>query len=291
MKGIVLAGGSGTRLHPITLGVCKQLLPIYNKPMIYYPLATLMLAQIQDILIITTREDQPQFQRLLGSGSDLGMRFSYAIQDKPNGLAEAFIIGRDFVGTDSVSLILGDNIFYGNHLVPHLMKARQKTTGATLFGYHVKDPERYGVVEIDAQGIALSIEEKPKQPKSNIAVTGLYFYDNQVLDIAKELKPSQRGELEITDVNREYLKRGGVSVEIMGRGFAWLDAGTFDSLMQASHFVQVIEERQGHCIASLEEIAYRQGFISKEQLKFLGEKLGRSGYGKYLSEVVAGGGM
>lgn len=286
MKGIILAGGSGTRLHPLTLGVCKQLLPVYNKPMIYYPLSILMLAQIKEILIITTPEDQTQFKRLLGNGSNLGMQFSYAIQEKPNGLAEAFIIGRDFVGADHVALILGDNIFYGSHMSALLEKASHKKSGATLFGYQVKDPERYGVVEINSEGKALSIEEKPQHPKSNIAVTGLYFYDNQVLDIAKNLKPSPRGELEITDVNREYLKRGQVSVEIMGRGFAWLDAGTFDSLMQASHFVQVIEERQGHCIASLEEIAYRNGFISKDQLRTLGEKLGKSGYGKYLTEVV-----
>jgi len=286
MKGIVLAGGSGTRLHPITLGVCKQLLPVYNKPMIYYPLSILLLANIQDILIITTPEDAPQFKRLLGTGSDLGVSFSYAVQESPRGLAEAFIIGRDFVGKDPVSLVLGDNIFYGNHLGPLLASAREKKEGATLFGYQVKDPERYGVAEIDSQGRAISLEEKPKNPKSNIAVTGLYFYDNQVLDIAKELKPSQRGELEITDVTKEYLKMGQVCVHVMGRGFAWLDAGTYESLMQASQFVQVIEERQGHCIASLEEIAYRQKFITKAQLKLLGERLGKSGYGKYLSELV-----
>ncbi|KAF3362610.1 Glucose-1-phosphate thymidylyltransferase [Chlamydiales bacterium STE3] len=287
MKGIVLAGGSGTRLHPITLGVCKQLLPVYNKPMIYYPLSLLLLANIKEILIITTPEDQMQFQRLLGDGSKLGISLSYAVQDKPNGLAEAFIIGRDFVGKDSVALVLGDNIFYGNHLGPLLQKARERKQGATLFGYQVKDPERYGVVEMDSEGNALSLEEKPKNPKSNIAVTGLYFYDNQVLDIAKGLKPSPRGELEITDVNKEYLARGQAYVNMMGRGFAWLDAGTYESLMQASHFVQVIEERQGHCIASLEEIAYRQKFITQAQLRALGEKLGKSGYGKYLSEIVA----
>lgn len=287
MKGIVLAGGSGTRLHPITLGVCKQLLPVYNKPMIYYPLSLLMLANIKEILIITTPEDQVQFKRLLGDGAELGVSFSYAVQQKPNGLAEAFIIGRDFVGQDSVALVLGDNIFYGNHLGPLLQKARERKEGATLFGYQVKDPERYGVVELDENGRALSLEEKPKAPKSNIAVTGLYFYDNQVLDIAKDLKPSARGELEITDVNKEYLKRGQAHVNIMGRGFAWLDAGTYESLMQASQFVQVIEERQGHCIASLEEIAYRQKFITQAQLRVLGERLGKSGYGKYLSEIVA----
>jgi glucose-1-phosphate thymidylyltransferase len=287
MKGIVLAGGSGTRLHPITLGVCKQLLPVYNKPMIYYPLSLLMLANIKEILIITTPEDQVQFKRLLGDGSDIGVSFSYAIQPKPNGLAEAFIIGKDFVGTDPVALVLGDNIFYGNHLGPLLQKACERKNGATLFGYQVKDPERYGVVEMDAEGNALSLEEKPQHPKSNIAVTGLYFYDNQVLDIAKDLKPSPRGELEITDVNKEYLKRGQAYVNIMGRGFAWLDAGTYESLMQASQFVQVIEERQGHCIASLEEIAYRQKFITQAQLRVLGERLGRSSYGKYLSEIIA----
>lgn len=286
MKGIILAGGSGTRLHPLTLGVCKQLLPVYNKPMIYYPLSILMLAHIRDILIITTPEDQAQFKRLLGDGSTLGIKLSFAIQEKPNGLAEAFIIGKDFIGTDSVALILGDNIFYGNHLGPLLEKASERTEGATLFGYAVKDPERYGVVEMNKEGKALSLEEKPKKPKSNIAVTGLYFYDNQVVEIAAKLKPSMRGELEITDVNKEYLKLGQVSVELLGRGFAWLDAGTFDSLMQSSQFVQVIEERQGHCIASLEEIAFNQGFISKDELKLLGEKLGKSSYGKYLTDVV-----
>lgn len=286
MKGIILAGGSGTRLHPITLGVCKQLLPVYNKPLIYYPLSVLMMAGIRDILIITTPEDQVQFQRLLGDGSLLGMNFNYAVQEKPNGLAEAFIIGRDFVGDDSVALVLGDNIFYGNELEILLKRAVQKSEGASLFGYQVKDPERYGVIEIDSTGKALSIEEKPKQPKSNIAVTGLYFYDNQVLDIAKSLKPSARGELEITDVNRVYLEQGNASVEVMGRGYAWLDAGTFDSLMQSSHFVQVIEERQGHYIACIEEIAYKKGFIGAEQLLKLGEKLGKSAYGKYLTEVV-----
>lgn len=286
MKGIILAGGSGTRLHPLTLGVCKQLLPVYNKPLIYYPLSVLMLAQIREILIITTPEDQAQFQRLLGDGSSLGMSFSYAVQAKPNGLAEAFIIGRDFVGDDSVALVLGDNIFYGNELEVLLKRATHRTVGASLFGYQVKDPERYGVIEIDSCGRALSIEEKPREPKSNIAVTGLYFYDNQVLDIARSLKPSARGELEITDVNRVYLEQDNVSVEVMGRGYAWLDAGTFDSLMQSSHFVQVIEERQGHYIACIEEIAYKQGFIGADQLLKLGEKLGKSAYGKYLTDVV-----
>lgn len=287
MKGIILAGGSGTRLHPITLGVCKQLLPVYNKPMIYYPLSILMLASIREILIITTPEDQAQFKRLLGNGNALGIHFSYAVQEKPNGLAEAFIIGKEFIGQDSVALILGDNIFYGNHLRALLEKATLNQKGATLFGYYVKDPERYGVVEIDEKGKALSIEEKPLHPKSQIAVTGLYFYDNQVIEIAEKIKPSSRGELEITDVNKEYLNQGLVQVEIMGRGFTWLDAGTFDSLMQASHFVQIIEERQGHCIASLEEIAYRQGFIDRLQLQKLGAKLGKSSYGKYLIETIA----
>lgn len=286
MKGIILAGGSGTRLHPLTLGVCKQLLPVYNKPMIYYPLSILMLGGVRDILIITTPHDQDQFIRLLGDGSQLGIELSYAVQDHPNGLAEAFIIGKDFIGTDSVALILGDNIFYGSHLGPLLEKAKEKKEGATLFGYPVKDPQRYGVVEIDHFGKALSLEEKPLCPKSNVAVTGLYFYDNQVVGFAENLKPSIRGELEITDINKEYLKKGQVSVELLGRGFAWLDAGTFDSLMQSSHFVQVIEERQGHCIASLEEIAFKQGFISREKLQVLGEKLGKSSYGKYLTDVV-----
>lgn len=286
MKGIVLAGGSGTRLHPLTLGVTKQLLPVYNKPMIYYPLSVLFLAGIRDILIIATPEDMPQFKRLLGDGSQLGVHFTYAVQPKPNGLAEAFIIGEEFIGQDSVCLILGDNIFYGGHLSQLLQKAREKREGASLFGFEVKDPERYGVIEFDSRGKVVSIEEKPKQPRSNIAVTGLYFYDNDVIQIAKKLKPSARGELEITDVNQEYLKRGQATVHIMGRGYAWLDAGTYESLMQASQFVQVIEERQGHCIAALEEIAYDQKFISRSQLKLLGEKLGKSLYGRYLLDLV-----
>lgn len=289
MKGIVLAGGSGTRLHPLTLGVTKQLLPIYNKPMIYYPLSVLMLANIKDILIISTPEDMPLFKRLLGDGSQLGVKFTYAQQPKPNGLAEAFIIGKEFIGKDPVCLVLGDNIFYGSQLSALLKKATEQKQGASLFGYEVKDPERYGVVDFDATGKALSIEEKPKQPKSNIAVTGLYFYDNQVVDIAAGLKPSARGELEITDVNKEYLKRGQAQVHVMGRGFTWLDAGTYESLMQASHFVQVIEERQGHCIASLEEIAYHQNFITQNQLKVLGEKLGKSLYGRYLMQLAEKG--
>lgn len=286
MKGIILAGGSGTRLHPLTIGVSKQLLPVYNKPMIYYPISVLMLANIQDILIITTPEEQFLFKRLLGDGTQYGVKFTYAVQDKPNGLAEAFIIGEEFIGKDSVCLILGDNIFYGSHLPDLLKSAASKKIGATLFGYEVKDPERYGVAEIDQHFNVLSLEEKPKHPKSNVAVTGLYFYDNQVVEIAKNLKPSARGELEITDVNRVYMEKGQVSINVMGRGFAWLDAGTYESLMQASQFVQVIEERQGHCIAALEEIGFHQKFISKDQLKLLGQKLGKSGYGKYLLELA-----
>lgn len=284
MKGIVLAGGSGTRLHPITLGVTKQLLPVYNKPMIYYPLSVLLLAGIREILLIATPTDLPLFQRLLGDGSQLGVCFSYAQQPHPNGLAEAFLIGEHFIGDDSVCLILGDNIFYGNHLKELLHKAMQKTEGASLFGYLVKDPERYGVIHFDSTGRILDIEEKPKSPKSNIAVTGLYFYDRQVVEIAKSLTPSSRGELEITDINLAYLKKGQASVEVMGRGFTWLDTGTYESLMQASHFVQVLEERQGHCVASLEEIAFEQCFIDAAQLRSLGEKLGKSLYGRYLME-------
>ncbi len=286
MKGIVLAGGSGTRLHPLTLGVSKQLLPIYNKPLIYYPISVLMHAHIQDILIITTPEEQFLFKRLLGDGSNFGVRFTYAIQEKPNGLAEAFIIGEEFIGDDSVCLILGDNIFYGNHLSPLLENARQRKVGATLFGYEVKQAQSYGVAEIGPGNKVLSLEEKPKEPKSNIAVTGLYFYDNQVVEIAKNLKPSPRGELEITDVNKEYLNRDQVYINIMGRGFTWLDAGTYEGLMQASHFVQVIEERQGLYIAALEEIAYRQNFIDRSQLQTLGTRLGKSPYGQYLTQIV-----
>ncbi len=285
MKGIVLAGGSGTRLHPLTLSVTKQLLPVYNKPMIYYPLSVLMLAHIKEILIITTPQDMHLFQRLLGDGSQLGLQFSYMAQAHPNGLAEAFIIGKDFIGADSVCLILGDNIFYGSHLKELLRSASAQEKGAALFGYQVKDPQRYGVIECDADGQILSIEEKPTQPKSTVAVTGLYFYDNQVVEIAQMLKPSARGELEITDINLEYLKRKQAKLFMMGRGYTWLDAGTYESLMQASQFVQVIEERQGHCIASLEEIAFHQNFISCEQLKGLGEKLGKSQYGRYLMDV------
>lgn len=286
MKGIVLAGGSGTRLHPLTIGVTKQLLPVYNKPMIYYPLSVLFLAGIRDILIIATPNDVPLFRRLLGDGSHLGVRFNYASQPHPNGLAEAFIIGEEFIGQESVCLILGDNIFYGSQLGQLLQQARKKKEGASLFGFEVKDPERYGVVEFDAKGKAISIEEKPKKPKSKIAVTGLYFYDNDVIKIAKGLTPSDRGEIEITDINQEYLRRGTATVHQMGRGYAWLDAGTYESLMQAGQFVQVIEERQGHCVASLEEIAYDQKWISGPQLKVLGEKLGKSLYGRYLMELV-----
>lgn len=286
MKGIVLAGGSGTRLHPMTLSVSKQLLPVYNKPMIYYPISVLLLSGIKDILIITTPEDQAQFKKLLGDGSHLGIKFSYAIQPKPEGLAQAFIIGKEFIGKDPVCMILGDNIFYGNHLGPLLDAATKQKAGATLFGYEVKDAQRYGVVEIDKNNKAISIEEKPLNPKSNIAVTGLYFYDNQVVEIASNLKPSARGELEITDINSEYLRRGQVTVHVMGRGFAWLDAGTYESLMQSSQFVQVIEDRQGNYIAAIEEIAYRQNFINREQLRAIAKKLGKSAYGAYLLDIA-----
>lgn len=286
MKGIILAGGSGTRLHPLTLAISKQLLPIYNKPMIYYPLSILLLAKIKEILIISTPHDLPFFQRLLGDGSQFGIELSYAPQPHPNGLAEAFIIGKEFIGSSSVCLILGDNIFYGNHLVPLLLDARSRQEGATLFGYEVKDPSRYGVAEITKEGTLLSIEEKPKNPKSSIAVTGLYFYDNDVIRIAEGLTPSSRGELEITDVNKEYLRRQKAHMHVMGRGFTWLDAGTYTSLMQAHQFVQVIEERQGHYIAALEEIAYRQGFITDAQLLTASNKLGNSPYGQYLKELV-----
>lgn len=286
MKGIILAGGSGTRLHPLTISVSKQLLPVYNKPMIYYPLSTLLLAGIRDILIITTPHDQAGFVKLLGDGSSLGIKLSYAIQEQPNGLAEAFIIGREFVGNDSVCLILGDNIFHGNQMKELLQTAVQRKEGATIFGYEVKYPQRYGVVEVDDYLRPVGIVEKPAEPKSNIAVTGLYFYDNQVLDIAKNLKPSARGELEITDVNRVYLERKQIHLALMGRGFAWLDAGTYSSLMQASQFVEVLEEREGSCIASIEEAAFQQGFITKEQLLALGKKLGNSPYGNYLIDIA-----
>ncbi len=285
-KGIILAGGSGTRLHPLTLAVSKQLLPVYNKPMIYYPLSVLILAGIRDILIITTPEEQGLFRRLLGDGSQFGIQFTYASQSKPNGIAEAFIIGREFIDKSPVCLILGDNIFYGNSLASLLADASQKATGASLFGYEVKNPERYGVAEMDAKGNVLSIEEKPKQPKSNIAVTGLYFYDHTVSEIAASLKPSARGELEISDINAVYLQQGKATLSVMGRGFTWLDAGTYDSLMQANHFVQVIEERQGLLIAAPEEAAYRQKFITREQLERAGHRLGKSAYGQYLVQLA-----
>ncbi|MGO9674159.1 MAG: glucose-1-phosphate thymidylyltransferase RfbA [Methylocella sp.] len=286
MKGIILAGGSGTRLYPLTLVVSKQLLPVYDKPMIYYPLSTLMMADIRDILIITTPQDQTLFRQLLGDGAKLGIRLSFATQDAPRGLAEAFIIGRDFVGGDRVALILGDNIFYGHGLPDLLLSARARPLGATVFGYVVADPERYGVVEIDARGRALSIEEKPAKPRSSLAVTGLYFYDNSVLDIASSLKPSARGELEITDVNRIYMERDNLAVEMMGRGFAWLDTGTHDSLLEAAEYVEILERRQGLKISCPEEVAYHKGFIDRDRLIENASHYGKSGYGDYLMRLA-----
>jgi len=285
MKGIILAGGSGTRLYPITAVVSKQLLPVFDKPMIYYPLSVLMLAGIREILLISTPRDKPLFERLLGDGSDLGLKFSYAVQDTPRGLADAFIVGRDFIGHDCVALILGDNIFYGHGLTEQLLKAADRGTGATVFGYVVNKPELYGVVELDDKGRALSIEEKPKHPKSNIAVTGLYFYDNEVADVAAALRPSARGELEITDVNRAYLERGDLFVEVLGRGYAWLDTGSHDTLIEASNFVHILEQRQGLRIACPEEIAMRFGYITLEHFGILAERCASSGYGEYLLSI------
>ena len=287
-KGIVLAGGSGTRLHPITKGVSKQLLPVYDKPMIYYPISVLMLAGIKELLIISTPEDIPCYQRLLGDGSDFGIEIEYAIQPNPNGLAQAFLIGEDFIGDSNVALILGDNIFYGQNFTANLKAATSKANGATIFGYHVKDPERFGVVDFDDSNKVISILEKPSKPKSNYAVTGLYFYDNDVIKIANTIKPSARGELEITDINNIYLNRGDLAVELLGRGFAWLDTGTHDSLIEAGQFVQTIEHRQGLKVACLEEIAFHQAWISKDQLLKQAEALEKTSYGEYLYKIAGG---
>jgi len=286
MKGIILAGGSGTRLYPITMGVSKQLLPVYDKPMIYYPLSVLMLAGIRDILIITTPEDQTSFQRLLGDGSQFGIVLTYAVQASPDGLAQAFIIGEEFIGQDSVCLILGDNLFWGQGFSPMLREAAQKKDGATVFGYKVQDPERFGIVEFDEKQSVISIEEKPAQPKSHFAVTGLYFYDNQVVDIAKQVTPSKRGELEITSINQIYLERNQLRVELLGRGFAWLDSGTHESLLEASNFVATIEARQGFKIACLEEIALRNGWLSRADVVIVAQRMAKNGYGQYLLDLI-----
>jgi glucose-1-phosphate thymidylyltransferase len=286
LKGIILAGGTGSRLHPLTRAVSKQLMPIYNKPMIYYPLSTLMLAGIREILVITTPHEQDGFRRLLGTGSDIGLTIEYAAQPSPDGLAQAFIIGGPFIGRDRVALALGDNIFYGAHFTDYLRNAAARESGATVFGYQVRDPERYGVVELDTQGRPISLEEKPQKPKSSLAVTGLYFYDNRVVDIAAGLKPSPRGELEITDVNRDYLAHGQLSVERLGRGIAWLDTGTHESLMQAANYIQAVEERQGLMVACLEEIAFRMGYITADDVMRLAKPMASSAYGDYLRRLV-----